>query len=205
MPISVDEVVDRFQRVHVDWWIAGGVAIDRFLDWVTRPHDDIDVEMFRRDREVLFTVFAGWDLHVVSEGSLIPWRSGDALADSVFGVWGRPTVDSPWAVEVMLADGDGDTWRFRRDPSISLPRGRVVRTSRDGVPYCTPEVQLLYKAKRARPKDDVDLARCLHRLTVAQKQWLSDALARDVHGPTPEQHPWRAVLASSTRVNVQPD
>ncbi len=202
-PISVREVVDRFRRVDVDWWIAGGIAIDHFLGWETRTHEDIDVEMFRDDRETLFTVFAGWDLHVVSEGSLLPWRQGEALPESVFGVWGRPSAGSPWAVEVMLANGDSDTWSFRRDPSISLPLDRVVRRACSGVPYCTPEVQLLYKAKRARPKDDVDLARCLHRLTVAQKRWLGDALTRDT-GPTGRDHPWVAVLASSTRVDVEP-
>ena len=188
---SLDEILRRFHGFGVDWWIAGGVAIDLFLGWETRRHDDVDIEMFRSDRDVLFDVFEGWDLHVVSEGQLVPWRRGDPIDDAVFGVWGRPNEGSAWAVEVILANGNGDTWRFRRDPSIALPRSRLT-AKRGGIEYCTPEVQLLYKAKRARPKDDVDFARCLHHMTGEQRRWLRNAVAKG----EPE-HPWIHVLDSS--------
>ena len=190
-PLTINEIVERFEGFDVDWWIAGGHAIDLFLGWETRSHDDVDLEVFRSDREVLFDVFDGWDLHVVSEGELVPWTRGMPLESSVFGVWGRPRRDDAWAVEVILANGNADSWRFRRDPEISLPRSRLT-TEREGVRFCTPEVQLLYKAKRARPKDDIDLARCLHHLTLDQKRWLQAALVRGE-----PDHPWAAVLESS--------
>ena len=41
LPLTIDEVQDRFARFDADWWIAGGHAIDLFVGWVTRPHDDI--------------------------------------------------------------------------------------------------------------------------------------------------------------------
>lgn len=44
----MDEAVERFAAVDVDWWIAGGLAIDLFLGWESRQHDDIDIEMFRK-------------------------------------------------------------------------------------------------------------------------------------------------------------
>ena len=188
-PIAIDEVVRRFATFDVDWWIAGGRAIDLFLGWETRPHEDIDLEMFRTDRDVLFDVFSGWDLHVVSAGQLVPWHRGDELAPSVFGVWGRPSVGQPWAVEVMLADGGADGWRFRRDPTITMPRERLTLTTPDGIRYCTPEVQLLYKSKQARAKDDVDFIRTLHRLDHRQRIWLRDAVAI-----TSPEHPWVAAL-----------
>lgn len=187
-PLSAADVRERFADAGVPWWTAGGVAIDLFLGWETRPHDDIDVEMLRRDRMVLFDVFSGWDLHAVSEGRLIAW-TGQDLARDVFGIWGRPDPSSAWAVEVMLADGDDTTWRFRRDPEISLPLADLVHVTGVGMPYCTPEVQLLYKAKRNRPKDDADLARCLHRLAPSQCRWLADAIARAQPG-----HAWIPVL-----------
>ncbi len=56
----------------------------------------------------------------------------------------------------MLADGDRSEWRFRRDNAITLSGDRLFNHTPDGIPYCTPEVQLLYKAKKARPKDDID-------------------------------------------------
>ena len=190
-PLTIDEIVERFAAFEVDWWVAGGQAIDLFLGWETRHHEDLDIEMYRDDRDFLFEVFAGWDLHVVSEGQLVPWQRGDPIDDAVFGVWGRPTPDDAWAIEVILANGDETTWRFRRDPDISLPRSRLT-AERRGVPFCTPEVQLLYKAKQARPKDDVDLTRCLHRLGRDQKAWLRDAIARGR-----SDHPWVAVLDGS--------
>lgn len=192
-PIGLAELTDRFAAVDVPWWIAGGVAIDCFLGWETRAHDDVDVEMFRSDRAALFEVFDGWDLHAMSEGELTPW-TGEPLPPSVFGIWGRRDAGSPWAVEIILADGDTREWRFRRDPTISLPFEQLVRTTPSGLPFCTPEVQLLYKAKRHRPKDDTDLARCLHHLDVSQCRWLADAIAR-----AEPHHPWVAVLANAER------
>jgi hypothetical protein len=195
-PLSIEELTRRFAVTNVDWWIAGGVAIDLFLGWTSRHHEDVDVEMFRQDRDVLFDVFEGWDLATMSEGELSPWTRGDDIADDVFGVWGRPAPERPWAVEVILASGDEGQWRFRRDPRITMGKDRLLRESPSGVRYCTPEVQLLYKAKRARPKDDIDLTRVLHLMTGEQKRWLIDALALTEPG-----HPWILVLESATRLN----
>ena len=191
-PMSIAEAEQRFASAGIDWWIAGGHAIDLFLGWETRPHADLDVEMFRSDRAVLFDIFEGWDLHVASEGRLLPWTDPGALDDSVFGVWLRPSADSPWKIEIMLADGDRSEWRFRRDPSITMAGDRLVKTTSNNTPYCTPEVQLLYKSKQARTKDDVDLARCLHRMTTEQRAWLVEAVAR-----TTAHHPWIAVLEAA--------
>jgi Aminoglycoside-2''-adenylyltransferase len=195
-PLTIDELRTRMDGTGFEWWVAGGVAIDCFLGWVTRCHDDIDVEMFRADSDRLFDVFDGWDLHAVSEGETAMWRRGDQLPDGAFGIWGRPDQQSPWVVEVLLAGGDGHTWRFRRDPTITMPLTRLVRRTETGVPYCTPEVQLLYKSQRARPKDDVDLARCLHRMSTEQRSWLQDALGR-----LDPSHPWNTVLAAASRLN----
>jgi hypothetical protein len=188
-PLTIDEVQERFGKVAVPWWIAGGHAIDLFVGWVTRSHADIDIEMFRKDREVLFDVFPGWDLHTVSHGGLVAWWRGTKIAPHVFGVWGRPSPAEPWAIEVMLADGDETTWRFRRDPDISLSGEQLIRSSPSGIPYCTPEVQMLYKSKMARPKDDIDMARVLHLMSEPQRQWLADAISR-----SDPNHPWIGLL-----------
>ncbi len=193
-PLTVDEIAERFDPYGVAWWIAGGWAIDCFLGWETRPHDDIDVEMFRADRDVLSDVFAGWELFTVSSGTWTPWCRGSPIAPEVFGIWGRPSKESPWRVEILLADGDDDRWRFRRDPAVNLARDALIRYTSSGIPYCTPEVQLLYKAKMARPKDDVDLARCLHHMGTKQRRWLAEAIER-----IDPQHAWIRVLEIATR------
>jgi len=188
-PLTLDEVRKRFDGFDVDWWVAGGLAIDLFLGWKSRDHEDIDIEVFKIDREVLFSVFDGWELHFVSVGERHRWRRGMEMGPHVFGVWGRPDAGSPWAVEIMLADGDSDLWRFRRDNEIFFPRSRLTQTTPDGISYCAPEVQLLFKAKKHRSKDDADMTGCLHRMDTEQRRWLSNALSRTEPG-----HPWLELI-----------
>jgi hypothetical protein len=191
-PLAIPEIRKRLDAFSVPWWIAGGLAIDLFLGWESRAHADVDIEMFRSDREILFDAFEGWDLNLMSGGELTPFHRGQELAPEVFGVWGRPGPAEPWAVEVMLADGDMSEWRFRRDDAIRLPGSQLLDHTDDGVPYCTPEVQLLYKSKMARSKDDIDFARCVHRLTSPQRGWLAAAIAR-----SEPDHPWIRVLRAA--------
>jgi hypothetical protein len=188
-PLTIAEVRSRFASIDLPWWVAGGHAIDLFVGWVTRTHDDIDVEMFRSDRDILFDVFEGWELFTVSHGAFVRWERGATLAPHVFGIWGRPSPGEPWAIEVMLADGDATRWRFRRDPEIHMAGDRLIRTTPRGIPYCTPEVQMLYKSKMSRPKDDIDMARVLHLMSTSQRRWLADAIERGE-----PDHPWIELL-----------
>jgi len=76
----------------------------------------------------------------------------------------------------MREPWEGDTWVFRRDARIRLPRERVIAHTPDGIPYARPEVAVLYKAKNARPKDDSDFARVLSLLDPAGRRWLAQSL-----------------------------
>jgi hypothetical protein len=57
----------------------------------------------------------------------------------------------------------------------------------DGVTYLAPEIQLFYKAKGLRPKDEQDFEKTLPILTGPQRTWLRDAIVL-THG----DHPWLA-------------
>jgi hypothetical protein len=48
-----------------------------------------------------------------------------------------------------------------------------------------PEVQLLYKSKDLRPKDEQDFETMLRALDAGRRQWLRDALRVATPG-----HPW---------------
>lgn len=52
-----------------------------------------------------------------------------------------------------------------------------------------PEVQLLYKSKQPRPKDQADFEAVLPSLTGGQREWLRAALTIVSAG-----HPWLRVL-----------
>jgi hypothetical protein len=59
-----------------------------------------------------------------------------------------------------------------------------------GLQYLSPDVQLLYKAKALRPKDQEDFERVRPRLRPDETRWLRNALELEHPG-----HPWIAALA----------
>jgi hypothetical protein len=85
----------------------------------------------------------------------------------------------------MIADTRDDWWLFRRAPAIVRSVGTIGGTTPNGIPYLAPEIQLLYKAKGQRPKDDADFTQTLPSLSQERRQWLSQALIT-VH----PNHPW---------------
>jgi hypothetical protein len=56
----------------------------------------------------------------------------------------------------------------------------------DGLPCLAPEIQLLYKSKNVRSKDQRDFEGVLPRLTQEQRSWLLTSL-RTIYG---DGHPW---------------
>ncbi|MCY1142430.1 hypothetical protein OWR29_30905 [Actinoplanes sp. Pm04-4] len=94
--------------------------------------------------------------------------------------WAYDTAAEAWRFDVFREPHDGDVWISRRDASLRRPYGEIVRTDRDGIPYLSPEVVLLFKAKHRRPKDEQDYAAVAPRLTVSERDWLDSAL-RLVH------------------------
>jgi hypothetical protein len=61
-----------------------------------------------------------------------------------------------WRVDVMAEPGDGDTWVYRRDPSLRAPRASMVGLSADGIPHLRAHGTLFFKAKAPRLKDRRD-------------------------------------------------
>ena len=91
------------------------------------------------------------------------------------------------AWDVCVADPPGTgtlrPWRVGEElaPDASL-RGRA---SSPDMPVLSPEIQLLYKSKGRREKDEVDFSRVLPLLTEEEKEWLGQALETVAPG-----HPW---------------
>jgi hypothetical protein len=104
-------------------------------------------------------------------------------------VWLRRAWNEPWEYDVLLAPGDAKTWVYKRDPSVTMPMSDAYWT-RDGIPYLRPEIQLLYKAKALRAKDQRDFEAAWPRLDRTRRQWLHDMLERTLPG-----HPWLGVPA----------
>lgn len=89
----------------------------------------------------------------------------------------------------MVDEAGGGGWRSRRDDRVRAPVAALGRVSAGGLPYLRPEIQLFYKAKGRRPKDEADFAVVAPALDADARAWLDRALAL-----TRPDHPWRVAL-----------
>lgn len=174
------------------WLVAGGWAIDLFVDRQTRTHADIDVLVLRADQDLIQQRLHGWHIHAADPpGALRRWLPGETLPTSVHDIWCSPDGDGPWRLQFMLDESDGNDWVSRRDPRIRMRLADTRRVSSSGIPYLAPDVQLFYKSRSPRPKDEHDLQAAIPHLGPAQRAWLHDAIAR-----TSPSHPWLGRLTS---------
>jgi hypothetical protein len=188
--LSVDQVAAVLEGLPVRWWVAGGWAIDLFLGAVTREHQDVDVAVLRPDQLAVQAHLDGWDLRVAHNGRLTPWARGRPLDPHEHGIWARPTPASPWQLELLVDDIEGDQWVYRRNPAVRLPLDALGHSTPGGIPYLRPEVVLLYKAKQPRAANEQDARAVIPRLSSTQRGWLAAAIAQDM-----PNHHWLQLLA----------
>jgi len=174
------------------WYLAGGWALDVWLRGVTRPHEDIEIAILRRDQDEIRRHLAGWEFDKVVRdvGGLgrQPWREGERLEPPIHELHARRSEGEPRELEVLLNESDADDWRFRRDLRVSRPLSEMG-LSVAGVPVLAPEIVLLYKAKAPRPRDEKDFRNASKRLSPEQRRWLRAALDTVYPG-----HPWIGAL-----------
>ncbi|WP_322919724.1 nucleotidyltransferase domain-containing protein [Nocardioides renjunii] len=169
-----------------EWWVVGGWAIDAFTGRY-RPHEDIDLVIWRRDLP-LFREMVGERHHVwsVGSGALRPvddtWPEPHAEAGQV---WLRDHALAPWFLDCILAENADGLWVSRRDPDHVVPLAEVTWVAGDGIRYMRPEVVLHHKARLDRPKDRADLEVVWPLLGAAEQDWLRDAVRR-----SQADHPW---------------
>jgi Aminoglycoside-2''-adenylyltransferase len=167
------------------WWIAGGWALDLFLGSETRPHDDLDIAVLRRDQALLHRHLDEWDLcYVTPDHALVPWE-GEPLSLPVHEIWAQR---SPWTIELLLNEHEGDRWIYRRHPAVACALDDLGG-SRDGIPFLRPEVVLLFKSKDPTPKDERDFDAVRPHLPTSGVGWLREALMT-----TAPRHKWLARL-----------
>ena len=189
------EVPQFFSELTIPWWIAGGWALDLFLGEQTREHEDIDVLFLRQDQHAIRTLLQGWDVqeaHPEMQPTSWPfreWKLGTSLPPEVHDIWCRPKSTTPWALQFMVIDTQENQWLFRRNAQIKGPLATMGHMTDDGIPYLAPEIQLLYKAKALRPKDEADFANVLPHLDQRSCRWLFQTLT--IEHP---HHPWLSQL-----------
>jgi hypothetical protein len=175
----------------VPWWIAGGWALDLFLGTQSRAHEDLDIGILRRDAAIATAELRSWDVFEMERGVLSTLHLGAVPRGSVNSLWCRPEGTSLWTFEFLLEASADDDWVYRRDPTVRRSLTTLIRTHPSGLRYIAPEVQLLFKARHLRPKDQVDFERIMPVLDHAAREWLHDRLAR-----TEPQCPWLSTLGA---------
>ena len=192
-PLDLGQVVRLFERWPSRWWITGGMALELYLGRSWRTHDDSDVSILRTDASGLPALLPGWDVQVAAAGSLTAWDRTELSAEAnQNNVWCRKAPNRPWCLDVTLSEGDQDCWIYRRDAALQVPWAAAVLTTADGVPYLDPVLQLLFKSKNTRSKDDRDAREVVPALRRDQRHRL--------RGLLPSDHPWQRLLASQIDV-----
>jgi hypothetical protein len=185
------QCADWFSTVTVPWWVAGGWALDLYAGAQSRPHGDLDVGVLRRDVGEILAALSSWEVFEVRAGVLTRLDAAGAPRAEVNSLWCRPMGTSLWVMQLLLEESADGFWVFRRQPDIRLALGMAVRRTPSGLPYLSPEIQLLYKAKDPRPRDQADFDHIAPRLDPGARAWLRDALARIDPG-----HAWMRELLS---------
>ena len=174
------------------WGIAGGWAVDLFLDRVTRDHHDVEVALFREDQLILqqYLTCLGWSLEQVKSGAFYLWRRDEWLMPPIHEIWCRhPDRDIP-QIEVLLNERNSGEFLFRRNPFIKMPVEQTFVRSAKGIPILAPEIVLLYKSKvSSEPKEQSDFAQLVGTLPPERRRWLLESLS--VMDP---RHEWLSAL-----------
>lgn len=173
------------------WYVAGGWAIDLYLHECSRKHKDIDIVVFRQDQMAIQRYFLdkGWKLRKYRGDSevLEPWLPDEKLELPDRGASAKSTDTEIEGMDILLSEKNGEQWRYHRDPRITHPIKTVGMYSDLGIPYLSPEIVLLFKARHLyidepnymlhRQADENDF-QAIHRLlTVKRRTWLADAIA----------------------------
>jgi hypothetical protein len=164
--------------------VAGGWALDMFLERLTRPHADVDLMIWRDQQLALRAALHDWTFAVADGGVLRPWTDGAALRLPLHEIHASsPTGQS---VEFLLNDREAGSWVYRRDPRVRRDLTRAV-LRRGDLSILAPEIVLLYKSKAPRPSDVADFQVTVTALDDERRAWLREALAVTTPG-----HSWIA-------------
>ena len=162
--------------VVAPWWVAGGWALDLFVGHQSRSHKDLDIGIFRRDAVQVLAALPSWEFFEAKDGELTRLGLGEAPRPVVNSLWGRPKGATEWVLELMLDECRDEHWVFRRDMRIQCPLSTAIQRSPEGIPFLAPEIQLLYKARATRVRDQLDFDHVAPRLSAGARLWLRESL-----------------------------
>ncbi len=194
-PIDPWEIAPTLDGVSFPWGFGGGNAVEQFVGRAYRHHEDTDVVVFRKDQlEIQNSLLRDWVLYCSDPpGHLRLWAEGEYLERGIHDIWGHRCGGDQWQLQVMIQEMGETEWLYRRDDTIRGPLEEFFEVY-GGLPCVRIEVQLLYKSKGMRSKDEDDFMRCLPLLDETR----SRCLCRYLELAYPQGHSWLGRLARHT-------
>lgn len=204
LPGPVARIAALMSGFEAPWALCGGWAVDLWLGGESRQHGDLDVTIFEHDQRAIFDQLAhraGWSL--VADGPDIlhqqePWDG--RILDLPAHIHARPPgarnrdlvqawVRTPGSqsrdgqdLEIILNERRADAWLLSREPRVSLPLDRAVRTAL-GAPIAAPETLMFFKATAyrgvpgyPRAHDEADFRSLVPLLSAERLAWLREAI-----------------------------
>ncbi|MHA1966731.1 MAG: nucleotidyltransferase domain-containing protein [Candidatus Hodarchaeales archaeon] len=191
--LNLKKVLNDFIK---PWYIAGGWAIDLYLGKVTRMHKDIEIVIFRQDQRELYEYLNDWILYKVIPGQYKRerWLRNEWLSLPIHEIHAtsHSKEKSKINFEILLNESDHRYWYFRRNQQVKRHLYKIGKIGYQGIPYLSPEIVLLYKAKEPTIYDFKDFIQTMDLLTIEERTWLSKAI-----GYCYLSHPWYSFSRST--------
>lgn len=172
--IEVNRVMTGFDR---PWFVSGGWAIDLFIGHATREHEDLEVSAFFPDQGAIRELLKDWELIRIRDETWVPWVATDPIELPEFQAQARSPRTALGVFDIFFNPIDGDDWLSRRHAGVRVRLTDLMRRTPAGIPYLAPQVQLPYKAKHHRAKDDADFNAAIDLMDADERQWLRNVLA----------------------------
>ncbi len=167
------ELRQRLRGATLPWYVAGGWALDVWHGTQTRPHEDLEFVVLRKDANHFRAILHDVDFFTVKDGAIEYLPPSADLPSDVWQLWGADRRQGCWRVDMMMEPGTPDLWIYKRDHTLRMARSDAVRVSHAGIPYLAPIIVLLFKAKHYREKDRNDFDFCRKRLSAQERHQLT--------------------------------
>jgi len=195
----VVKVAELMRGYPHPWFISGGWATDLSAGRETRVHPAIEIAIFREEHAALRDWLTDWRL--VADYGFVkePWLPGETLTPAARFVTGRRSGGDPSSLLIRIENTGRGLWYSGDNRMVSHPVSSFGRVTPDGIPYVSPAISLLFRARDAGPLDDQDFRIALNVMGGRDRLWLDRALSIQV-----PDHPWRDAL-SPPRPAPEPD
>ncbi len=213
LPAMITQATKLLADLPLHYAVCGGYAIDLFLNRKSRPHYDLDISVWQKDRNSLIRCMQakGWTLYEACGNDLVHLirdpEEQKLLKRNLFCIYPgnryfklQPSGEAGFFlcemehkeqtelnyIEFLFDQTNCSDFLYARNPEIKRKLSQAI-LQRGGVPYLAPELILLYKSSDpGREGYQQDYETVLPLMSEEQQQWLHFALKKMY----PQGHIW---------------